>query len=349
MKYIIFILLSLISIHSFANYSVDFGHFATKLFPTPESACKNFFDSTPYYYNEPKYFSSVRKVGDAYVCDIHQDWRGASSFNMRYEEPKCKVSNEITDITVASTFLQSVCYQGCVYNKPTAKSGCVSGGVVGEKQVTRCQFVQTASECNVPDGQYASDDNSEDKKKKQEEAEQKQKELDDRYCKTGEYNAKDAFFTKCSNRDANGQIKDPTKDGNGNPIDGGNSSASSPNESGSASSPSGSGSGTASSPNESGSASSPNESGKDNDVDVSKLDAKLPTSDISSILKSKLNFDLFQTSGQCPIRSYTVTLHTMSKTFQIDYKKFCEVLEILGFFVAIGGSLHAVSIITRDI
>lgn len=287
------------------------------------------------------YVCSYDFAGDSLDPNYYQFSFPIDSFE---KQSDCKVGQIDTPINVASMYYDSVCYQGCVY-KSTPKGGCISGA--GGEGVT-CGFTQTASSCDAQDGTYTTGKDSEADKKKKEEAEQKQKELDNTYCKTGTYNAKDPYYTKCPNRDGSGRLKDPSKDGNGNPV----SDSSKPSSDGSASTPTSSSSdGSASDPNSNSNNSNSNSDKDDsnNNVDLSPLNATLPTQDLSNSIMSKLNLDMFKTSGSCPSHSYTLTLYSVSKTFNVDYKKFCDVLEILGYIVAVAGCLHAIETVVRDV
>lgn len=344
MRYLVYLFTSLFlffSSSAFAGYRAG----SSPCSSTKQQACNSELS------NRKLNKGSVEVTGD--ICQFYEERTSyygetfkaqADSANIISCDFDCKVGQIDTPIQVASMYYDSVCYQGCVY-KSTPKGGCISGA--GGEGVT-CGFTQTASSCDAQDGTYTTGKDSEADKKKKEEAEQKQKELDNTYCKTGTYNAKDPYYTKCPNRDGSGRLKDPSKDGNGNPV----SDSSKPSSDGSASTPTSSSSdGSASDPNSNSNNSNSNSDKDDsnNNVDLSPLNATLPTQDLSNSIMSKLNLDMFKTSGSCPSHSYTLTLYSVSKTFNVDYKKFCDVLEILGYIVAVAGCLHAIETVVRDV
>lgn len=342
MRYIVYLFTCLSLFYASSAFSGVYYYSSAGTDTTAEGACRKY---AKWLYNkEPVAFEMT---GDL-TCKFSYydgprtkyDWfNGAVTL---LSDGNCKLSQIDTPIQVSSIYYDSVCYQGCVY-KSTPKGGCISGA--GGDGVT-CGFTQTASSCDAQDGTYTTGKDSEADKKKKEEADQKQKELDNTYCKTGTYNAKDPYYTKCPNRDGSGRLKDPSKDGNGNPI----SDSSKPSSDSYASAPTSSSSdGSASDPNSNSSSSNSDKDDSNNNVDLSPLNATLPTQDLSNSIMSKLNLDMFKTSGSCPSHSYTLTLYSVSKTFNIDYKKFCEVLEILGYIVAVAGCLHAVETVVRDV
>jgi len=345
MRYILYLFTCLSLFYASSAFSAYVV--ASNFGSTKDIACQNFGKS--WFRNSFKNYLVEGDICKVSILDISQrpfdEGNYVSQTISFFPDSSCKASQEEIGIRVHSVYYDSVCYKGCVYSS-APKSGCVNVDIEGT-DVT-CGFVQTASSCDAQDGTYTTGKDSEADKKKKEEADQKQKELDNTYCKTGTYNAKDPYYTKCPNRDGSGRLKDPSKDGNGNPL----SDSSKPSSDGSASTPTSSSSdGSASDPNSNSNNSNSNSDKDDsnNNVDLSPLNATLPTQDLSNSIMSKLNLDMFKTSGSCPSRSYTLTLYSVSKTFNIDYKKFCDVLEILGYIVAVAGCLHAVETVVRDV
>lgn len=342
MRYLVYLFTCLSLFYASSAFAISYYSFGKDDIADPDmsTACVKYVK-----YNQASV--PINMVIDGLNCDYNIEGQGSrfrATAHIIDVTPTCKVGQIDTPIQVASMYYDSVCYQGCVY-KSTPKGGCISGA--GGEGVT-CGFTQTASSCDAQDGTYTTGKDSEADKKKKEEADQKQKELDNTYCKTGTYNAKDPYYTKCPNRDGSGRLKDPSKDGNGNPV----SDSSKPSSDASASTPTSSSSdGSASDPNSNSNNSNSNSDKDDsnNNVDLSPLNATLPTQDLSNSIMSKLNLDMFKTSGSCPSHSYTLTLYSLSKTFNVDYKKFCDVLEILGYIVAVAGCLHAIETVVRDV
>lgn len=117
-KYLIFILLSIISVNSFAalQYSPDNQNW----FSTPQAACNTFVGKSNQY---GQVYSSASVLPDSNMCSLKDskgNQIGASSLATRQEQTTCK-SGETAFldgyITSQTGFApDSVCHSGCVYN-----------------------------------------------------------------------------------------------------------------------------------------------------------------------------------------------------------------------------------------